>query len=247
MTASISLDTIVFLIGTLLAAFAVGISGFAFGLVAAAVWLQALPPVQTAAMIVIYALLVQGYAVWKLRRSIVPARVWPFIVGSAIGIPGGVLLLRWASAAQLKLDVAALLILFSLYNLMRPKMPSVAWAGNVGDGVIGVLNGVLGGSTGLAGILPVIWSSMRGWSRDEQRAVFQPTAVATFLMCLPVFGGTGAISLETIRLFVVGLPCLLLGTFAGWSLYGKLDEATFRNVVLWLLLISGVVMLVTGH
>jgi uncharacterized membrane protein YfcA len=60
-----------------------------FGLVAAAIWLQALGPAQTTALIAAYALLVQGYAVWRLRKSIVPARLWPFVVGSAIGVPIG--------------------------------------------------------------------------------------------------------------------------------------------------------------
>jgi uncharacterized membrane protein YfcA len=245
MDLSLSSDVIVFLIGSFAGAFVVGVSGFAFGLVAAAIWLQVLPPVQTTSMIVVYALLVQGYAVWKLRRSIVAARVWPFILGSAIGIPAGVMLLRWLSAGQLKVGVAALLIVFSLYNLVRPKMPSMVWAGRTGDGLVGVLNGALGAATGLAGIVVVIWSSMRGWKLDEQRAVFQPTGVATFLMCLLAFGGTGVVTAETVRLLILGLPCLLLGTLAGWSLYGKLNEVTFRKVVLWLLLASGIALIAT--
>jgi uncharacterized membrane protein YfcA len=245
MDLSLSSDAIVFLIGSFAGAFVVGVSGFAFGLVAVAIWLQVLPPLQTTAMIVVYALLVQGYAVWKLRRSIVGARVWPFILGSTIGIPAGVMLLRWLSSGQLKVGVAALLIVFSLYNLVRPKMPSMVWAGRTGDGLVGVLNGALGAATGLAGIVVVIWSSMRGWKPDEQRAVFQPTGVATFLMCLLAFGGTGVITAETVRLLILGLPCLLLGTLAGWSLYGKLNGAAFRKVVLWLLLGSGIALIAT--
>jgi uncharacterized membrane protein YfcA len=123
----------------------------------------------------------------------------------------------------------------------------MAWTGRSGDGVVGVLNGALGAATGLGGILVVIWSSMRGWKPDEQRAVFQPAGVATFLMCLLAFGGTGIITPETIRLFVLGLPCLLLGTLAGWSLYGKLNETAFRKVVLWLLLGSGIALIATGR
>ena len=42
--------------------------GRGFGLVAAAIWLYALPPSQTTALIVAYGLLVQAYAVWKLRH-----------------------------------------------------------------------------------------------------------------------------------------------------------------------------------
>ena len=103
----------------------------------------------------------------------------------------------------------------------------------------------LGAATGLVGIVVVIWSSMRDWKPDEQRAVFQPTGVATFLMCLLPFGGTGILTAETARLLVFGLPCLLHGTFAGWSLYGKLNEAAFRKVVLWLLLGSGIALIVS--
>jgi len=51
-------------------ALAIFVLGFAFGLVAAAIWLYALTPVQTTTLIVAYGLLVQGYAVWKLRHGI---------------------------------------------------------------------------------------------------------------------------------------------------------------------------------
>lgn len=243
----LSMDLAIFLIGTFAAAFVTGLSGFSFGLVAAAVWLQVLAPAQTTALIITYALLVQGYAVWRLRKSIMPFRLWPFIVGSAIGIPIGLALLQIVAANHLKLGIAVILILFSLYNLLRPKLPSVGALGWPGDGAVGVLNGVLGGATGLAGILVVIWSSVRDWPPNEQRAVFQPTAVATFAMCLIAFGGTGLVTGEVVRLFVVGLPALLLGTIAGWALYGRLDEAIFRRIVLWLLLASGISLLVMGR
>lgn len=244
---SLPLDIIVFLIGTFAAAFVTGVAGFAFGMVAAAIWLHALAPGQTTALIVAYALLVQGYAVWKLRKAIAPARLWPFIVGSVIGVPVGVGVLRWVPASQIRLGVGVLLILLSVYNLIRPKMPSMAWAGRLGDGSIGVFNGVLGGATGLGGILPTIWSGMRGWTRDEQRGVFQPTAVFTFVLCLLAFGGTGIVTQEVLRLFAIGLPALIAGTLVGWSIYGKLDEATFRKIVLWLLLISGLAIVLTGR
>ena len=77
--------------------------------------------------------------------------------------------------------------------------------------------------------------------------MFQPTAVATFLMILLWLGGTGAITADTIRLFAVGLPALILGTALGWALYGRLNEASFRNIVLVLVLISGILLLGVGR
>jgi uncharacterized membrane protein YfcA len=242
MESAFSLSLAVFLVGTFAAAFVTGLSGFAFGMVAAGIWAHTLAPVEIAVLVVAYALLVQGHAVWKLRRTIKPDRLWPFVAGSAIGIPAGVWVLNWAPAGHVRFFIGLLLIAFSLYNLARPKVPEVKNAGRMADGGIGVVNGILGGATGLGGVVPTIWCGLRGWPRDEQRAVFQPTAVATFVMTILWFGGVGAIGADTVRLFVYGVPALILGTALGWKLYGKLDEAAFRKVVLVLLLVSGLML-----
>ena len=157
-----ALDLAVFLAGAFVAAYVTGVAGFAFGIVAAAIWLHALPPVQVTALIVGYALIVQGYAVWKLRRALNLRRFLPFVLGSAVGIPAGIVLLKWASASDLRIAVGVLIILFSLYNLAGPKLPHVQRAGATLDAVAGVVNGVLGGATGLAGIVLVIWCAVRG-------------------------------------------------------------------------------------
>jgi uncharacterized membrane protein YfcA len=239
----VTFDLSVFLFGTFVAAFVTGLAGFAFGLVAAAIWLYALSPLQATALIVAYGLLVQCYAVWKLRRDLNIQRLVPLIVGGAIGVPLGILMLRWVAPAHLRMAIGALLVLFSLYNLLRPTMPSMKSASRLADGGAGVFNGIVGGSTGLAGIVIVIWSGMRGWQRDEQRAAFPPTGVATFLITIIALGGTGGIASDTISLFAFGLAPLAVGAWLGWKLYGTIDEDKFRKGVLGLLLISGVALL----
>ena len=57
-------------------------------------------------------------------------------------------------------------------------------------------------------------------------------------------GGTGSVSVVTTQLFLLGLPWVLAGTWLGLRLYGRLDEARFRQAVLLLLLVSGAVLLV---
>src|SRR5262252_1137737 len=111
-------------------------------------------------------------------------------------------------------------------------------------GAVGFLNGVLGGLTGLAGILVTIWCNLRGWPKDVQRTVFQPVAVAIFLMSGLCLGAKGTVTAETAKFFVMGVPCLLAGTWLGLKLFGRIDEATFRKIVLTLLLVSGVTLLV---
>lgn len=75
MSFAVPFDLAIFLLGTFAAAFVTGLAGFAFGMVAAGIWLFALTPVQTTTLIVAYALLVQGYSTWRLRRTIIPSRL----------------------------------------------------------------------------------------------------------------------------------------------------------------------------
>jgi uncharacterized membrane protein YfcA len=234
------LELPVFLIATFAGAVVAGLSGFAFGLVAASIWLYILTPLQSATLIIAFGLIVQGYSVWKLRNALDWKRLWPFIAGAAIGVPAGVAVLTWANPAYVRIGVGVFLVLYSLYAWFRPALKPVTGGGGAADAGVGFLNGVLGGMTGLAGILVTIWSGLRGWPKDKQRAVFQPVAVAIFLMSAIWLGARGAVTADTIKLFVIGLPVLIAGTWLGLKLYGRLDEATFRKVVLVLLLASGV-------
>jgi uncharacterized membrane protein YfcA len=43
---------------------------------------------------------------------------------------------------------------------------------------------------------------------------------------------------------LIGLPALFAGTWLGLRLFGRLNEAAFRKVVLMLLLASGIVLIV---
>ena len=43
-------------------------------------------------------------------------------------------------------------------------------------------------------------------------------------------------------LFVLALPAVLLGAWAGWSVYGRLDENRFRQMFSVLLIVSGLIL-----
>jgi len=239
-----SLELPIFLLATFAGALVAGLSGFAFGLVAASIWLYILTPLQTATLIIAFGLIVQGYAVWKLRRALDWKKLIPFMLGAALGVPVGVFILTWANPAHVRIGVGAFLVLYSLYALFRPAINPVRAGGAAADAGVGFLNGVLGGITGLAGILVTIWCGLRGWPKDVQRTVFQPVAVAIFLMSALWIGAKGAVTAETVKLFLIGLPALLAGTWLGFRLFGRLNEAAFRKLVLVLVLASGVMLIV---
>ena len=84
---------------------------------------------------------------------------------------------------------------------------------------------------------------MQGLPKDEQRAVFQPSAVILFALTIAWFGGTGLVPEGTTNLFLIGLPLVVIGTQIGFRLYGHLDEVSFRRLVLLLLFGSGLTLM----
>jgi uncharacterized membrane protein YfcA len=231
-----------FVAATFAAALVAGLAGFAFGLIAAAIWLHILAPVQTAILIAAYALLIQGYSTWKLRHALRPRRLWPFLAGGALGVPFGAEILRAVPPDWIRDGVGALIVLYCLYALAKPDWSIGEWGGRAADGGVGFLGGALGAATGLGAIVQALWCSARGWPKDEQRAVFQPVAVGVFLMTLLWLGGIGVIDAATALLFLAGIPAVLAGNWLGHKWYARLGESAFRRVVLGLLLVSGLAL-----
>src|SRR5262245_66315235 len=98
-----------FLVAAFLGGFAAGLSGFAMGFVVSGVWLHILTPVQTTTLIVGYGLLTQGYGVWKLRHALTWKTLAPFIIGGAIGVPIGTMMLTYVDPGSLRGVVGPLL------------------------------------------------------------------------------------------------------------------------------------------
>ena len=64
----------------------------------------------------------------------------------------------------------------------------------------------------------------------------QPLKSTRIAACLHV-------TAETAKFFAMGLPCVVAGTWLGLKLFGRIDEATFRKIVLALLFISGAALM----
>lgn len=220
-----------------------GFAGFALGLVVSPVWLHLFSPLQTATLIVGCGLCMQTYGTWKLRHALSWRDLWPFIIGGAIGVPIGALLLTRIDPAYMRIGIGVLLLLYSTYGLARPAVKPLHATAPV-ELTVGIFNGVLSGLTGLPGVIVSIWCQIRGRPKDRQRAIFQPVILATLLMSIASLGFAGAITLPTVKTFAIGLPALFLGALSGMKLYGHLDEAAFRKAILVLLLLSGLTLVI---
>ena len=95
------------------------------GLVVSGVWLHIIAPDQNALLIVLCGLVTQGSGIWRVRHAINWRTVAPFILGGALGIPVGTALLTTVDPKVPRFTMGALLVIYSLYSLARPRYKSV--------------------------------------------------------------------------------------------------------------------------
>ncbi len=229
--------------GAFLGALAAGGAGFAFALVASSIWLHGLEPLQTTALVVACGSLLHLTLVWPIRGSIEPARLFPFIIGAVVGIPIGVLALTQFNSSTLKISLGVFLTIYGCYALFAPRLPRVTFGGRTADGAIGFIGGILGGIGGYSGVIPTVWTQLRGWSKNTARGVYQPFILFAHVVTL-LLVGAASFNRGGITLFICALPALAAGAWLGLHIYGRLNENRFKQVLSALLIASGLSLVV---
>src|SRR5882724_8933879 len=182
---------IVVIIGAVVAGFVQGLSGFAFGLTAMSFWAWALDPKIAAALAVFGALTGQVIAAATVRRGFNMQRLLPFLLGGLMGIPLGVAILPVLDVQLFKALLGLFLILWCPAMLFANNLPKIRAGGRLADGVIGGIGGIMGGIGGFTGTIPTLWCTLRGFEKNEQRAIIQNFNLSALLVTMAIYVAKG--------------------------------------------------------
>lgn len=104
---------------------------------------------------------------------------------------------------------------------------------------VGLVSGALGAAVGINGPPVVAWAMRQGWGRHALKATLAGYFLLAGVGIVGAQGLHGEITGRVLLLFCVGLPALAAGLYGGHLCFGRLDEATFRKVLLGLFAVSG--------
>lgn len=235
--------TIVLVIGATLGGLVQGLSGSNFGMTSTAVWAWFFAPQVVAPLALTGSLTGQILGALTLRRGWHWRRFAPFLLGGLLGIPLGVTLLPRLDTDLFKLMLGSLLVLTCPALLLASELPRVRVGGRIADGLAGVGGGILGGLGGYTGVIPTLWTTLRGLPKDEQRAIIQNFNLGIQLVTFGAYLGQGLITPALLPQLALLVPVVLLTSWFGTRIYLGLSEARFRQLVLLLLTAAGVAML----
>jgi uncharacterized protein len=224
-----------------------GMTGFGTAITALGIWVYAISPTAASSLAIICAAVSQTQTLHLIWRAIQWKRVLCFVIPGVLGVPIGTLILPHVDPRAFKLVLGIFLVVYPGYVLLRRRHIEHAWGGGAADGVVGFGGGILGGLTGLSGVFPVIWTDVRGWSKEGRRAVVQFFNLAILSLALVAHAATGLLTRQVGLDALIALPATIGGAWFGAFVYRRLADRLYQRVIMLLLLISGLALIWTSR
>ncbi|MBM3532413.1 MAG: sulfite exporter TauE/SafE family protein [Alphaproteobacteria bacterium] len=216
-----------------------GYSGFGMGLMIIPLLSLALPPADAVIVVLIFGVTVALKQLPGLWRHIDWRGLKLLMPVAILTTPIGTWLLGLASPAVLRLGLSVSVIAVAILFLIGFRL-----TGTPGKGTIvatGALAGVMNGVAGLSGP-PLVFLYL---TRADSLSVGRATLIAFFFVtdaAALVFAWMGDIvRRETAAMALLLIPFLLAGVVIGERAFSGTSPERFRQVVLWLLVLTGVV------
>lgn len=175
-------------------------------------------------------------------RSVTLRGLWGLSMASVCGIPIGIIFLRGTHEALVKIVLGAVILVFSLYSLLRPTFLKLAtdrfaW-------IFGLAAGILGGACNTNGPPVVMYGSMRQWAPEQFRVTMQGYFVLMGVLIAAGHGLGGLWTREVWRLTALSFPMVVFSVFAGNWIAKRIPARRFSHLVHLLLIAVACVLFV---
>ncbi len=229
---------LLFVILVFFSAFQQTVSGFGFAL-----FLMPLATIvfglrTAASLVALDAVTLYAINLFRYRNAVNGRQVWRLGTAAALGAPIGVWVLVNANEVIVKWLLGLLLIGYAAYSLAKPfalHVESDQWGY-----LAGFLGGCLGGAYNVPGPPIVIYGALRGWDKDEFRAVLQAIFLVSGTIAVASHFIAGRVTPDVRSLYATSVPGLLFGIGAAAWADRHVNRPRFRVLVSAMVLVMGV-------
>ena len=219
-----------------------GIAGFGTALVAGPILILFMPLSKIVPLLVLLDFVAAFGNLLPSRRDVAKTELFRLLPCMAVGCTLGVIFLLNLKSDLLLLLMGLFITAYAVYSLWvrtRPTQLSAGWA--LPMGTVGGLFGALFGS---GGFLYAIYLNSR-LPKEAARATQSALISCSTVVRLSLFAIAGVYAeLPLLMLALCLLPAMALGLWAGRRLTMRLSREAFVRLVMWLVLASGIALIV---
>lgn len=180
-------------------------------------------------------LLIQEWRTLDLRK------LWWLILPTFLGIPFGLILLRFAPEDLAKFLLGIVLIIYGLYQLLGLSLPQIRHPAFATT--FGFIAGVFGSAYNTSGAIIVIYGTLQKWEPDYFRINLQGYFLLTNWLIVVSHGLTGLWTREVLELYAYSLPAVVAGAWIGEFISKKIPKAIFSKLIYTLLVLLGILFI----
>ncbi|MFE6968077.1 sulfite exporter TauE/SafE family protein [Isoptericola sp. NPDC057653] len=210
------------------------------GMIAAALMALVIPAKDSTGAVLL--LLVTGdvVAIWAYRRHadfrVIGRLLAPVLVGVALGA----VFLRLVDDEVMRRTIGAILLGLLVLSLWRDRLSVESRAATVGYGGLAGFTTMVANAGGPPMSLYLLAAGYEKWRFLGTSAWYFFTVN---VIKLPVAVGVGIVRAETVALWAVLVPLVLVGTWAGRKVIGRVDQRLFERLVTVLVAVAALILL----
>jgi uncharacterized protein len=234
------INSFIILVGSLIQA----CIGFGFSLVAAPLLTLVISPTKVVVIMTLLSFVSNLFMITDTRKSLRLKLILPLVAGAMIGLPIGVYILGHLEPRLIKALVGVIVIIFAVILTPGIQLP-LSWSQYVLFPA-GFISGIIHASTSLGGP-PVVVALA---SQQVEKNIFRATTTSLFLLMnigiLPVMAWQGLLEWSTVKLALINLPALCIGTWIGTVISRHVPEILFRKLVLVAVFWMGLIIIIVN-
>lgn len=221
-----------------------GITGFGYSLIALPLLVLILPPVIVTPFLILSSIAINTVLIYKLRESINIKIVKPLIFPALVGTPLGIYLLQAVPSYIIKIFAGVIIFITSLALMKNHKFSMKK--SKLTNFFIGLSSGILNGSTSMSGPPIILFFAANNEKKDSLKGNFALFAIITNIVAIAAFIISGGLDFYTIKISLINLPSLFIGTYLGILLANNIKEEFFRKIVLIFIMLTVIFAIMTS-
>jgi uncharacterized membrane protein YfcA len=224
-----------------LASFVTSAFGFGFGLVAMPCLLFIFD-VQTATPLVAGTGTITAFIVTiRLWRHVKLKSMYRLLCSGLVGIPFGLMILKWVQNDVLVTVLGAVIIVSSLFQLYSAKAYTLRT--DKFSFVFGFLAGLLGVSYNIPAPPLVIYSALRRWDKETFKGTLQGLFIILGILINIGHISVGFWTLPLLKLLGICVPFVAIGIITGFQISRSINQKDFdRYIHLILIFLGGLII-----
>jgi uncharacterized membrane protein YfcA len=223
------------------AAFTQSLSGFGFSLLIVPPLTLILGPRDAVVTANALGLLVNAVTLQRLHEHVDWRLGITLFLAAAVGMPFGLLVLAFVPRDALQILIAVTVLVSTVLIWRGWRLRASGRSADVG---VGLVSGVLNTSTSMSGPPVVLYLQGKGYLRGMFRATLTAYFLASGLLAVILFLAAGQMDADIAAMTLIAAPALVVGFVLGHTLFHRLDEERFRQVVIAVLILSAVLAMV---